>query len=175
MRSTQEDGTMESQIGTGTFARVFKTDGEPVFSAMDRTLPDKVASDKVETSDGMVETPHVHVPGTGFPSFSVSANVSSVSTSGFSTSGKPGTRNIFSVEYQENEVVSPRGMTGSPEEAVFKDDIVDDVLMRKSDDVEESTRNDVFGRVIQENASLRVEPTAVAEEKYPHVLETRCS
>ncbi len=123
-------------------------------------------------SDHVDETAQVELPATASFSRSVQSRAASVSFSSVSTSPKPGMRNTFSAEYPENEVVSPKGMTESPEEAVFKEGVEDDDLIRKSDDVEESTRNDVFWRVVQENVSRRTEPTAVAEEKYPHVLET---
>lgn len=96
---------------------------------------------------------------------SPSADSRAASLSVLSTSGKAGTKDILSAEYPEKEVVNPKGTTGNHDDAVLSDDIDDEVLIRNSEDVDESTRNEVFGSVVPENASRRTGPTATAEEK----------
>lgn len=46
------------------------------------------------------------------------------------------------------------------------------VLIRNSEDVEASTRNEVFGSVVHENPSRSVAPTTVAVEKYQDDVTT---
>lgn len=113
--------------------------------------------------DQAVETFQARLPEAA--PFSASADSRAVSLSVLSTSGKAGTKDILSAEYPEKEVVKPKGTTDNPDDAVLSDDIDDEVLIRNSEDVDESMRNEVFGSVIPENARRRTGPTATAEEK----------
>lgn len=77
-------------------------------------------------------------------------------------SGNAGTKEILSDEYPENDVVNQSGIAGNHDETVLSDDIPDTVLIRNSEEVDTSIRNAVFGKVSQENASLRIDPTTTA-------------
>lgn len=154
---------MESPTGTGSSARDFEIGREPDFRVVGFSESGNGAGTFPVLPDQTFGTFQAGFPAT-VPS-SLSADSCAVSLSASSVSGKPGMKDILSAEYPEKEVVSPSGMTGSPEETVFKEDIEEEVLMRNSEDVDESMRNEVFGSVTPENASRRTGPTATAEEK----------
>lgn len=87
-------------------------------------------------------------------------------------SGNAGSKEMWSSEYPENEVVSVNGATGRPEDRVNKPEDPD--LIRKNEDVDPSMRGfEFFGSVTHEKARDNSLSRISALEKYPDRTGTR--